>query len=79
MTKTKTTNRALDQLLLSQGDLITRRQVLDSGMSEGELRHRLRPGGPWMVVLPGIYLPATAYLQWASERSRRSCMAGAAA
>jgi hypothetical protein len=56
MTKTKTTNRALDQLLHSQGDLVTRRQALDCGMSEGELRHRLRPEGPWIVVLPGIYL-----------------------
>jgi hypothetical protein len=52
---TKTANRSLDQLLRSQGDLVTRRQALDQGISEGELRHRLRPDGPWTIVLPGIY------------------------
>ena len=53
---TKTTNRTLDQLLRSQGDLMTRRQVLDCGVTEGEMRHKLRPNGPWTVVLPGVYL-----------------------
>jgi hypothetical protein len=51
-----TTNRDLDQLLRGQGDLVTRRQALGCGMSEGELRHKLRPGGPWTAILPGIYL-----------------------
>jgi hypothetical protein len=28
-------------------------------MSEAALRHRLREGGPWQVLLPGVYLAAT--------------------
>ena len=55
MAKTKVTNRALDQLLHGQGDLVTRSQALECGLSEGELRHKLRPDGPWIVALPGIY------------------------
>lgn len=39
-----------------QGDLITRRQVLSTGLSADALRHRLRDGGRWKVVVPGVYL-----------------------
>ena len=28
-------------------------------MSDQALRHRIRPGGPWQVLLPGVYLTAT--------------------
>jgi hypothetical protein len=28
-------------------------------MSEEALRHRLRPGGPWQLMLPGVYLTTT--------------------
>ena len=40
----------------SRGGLITRAQVQAAGWSVGTLRHRIRPGGPWQAVLPGIYL-----------------------
>jgi very-short-patch-repair endonuclease len=39
-----------------QGDLVTRTQALSAGLSKDALRQRLRPDGPWRVVLPGIYL-----------------------
>jgi hypothetical protein len=39
-----------------QGDLITRAQALSSGMTESALQARIRPGGRWKVVLPGVYL-----------------------
>jgi hypothetical protein len=48
-------DRAVDKLLLDQCDLVTRHQALTSGVSEAALRARLRPGGRWTVVLPGIY------------------------
>jgi hypothetical protein len=35
---------------------VSRKQALDAGLSAGALRHRLRPGGPWSVWLPGVYL-----------------------
>lgn len=51
-----TADRALRKILLSQCDLITRHQALDGLMSEAQLRSRLRAGGAWSVILPGIYL-----------------------
>jgi len=49
-------DKAIRELLRNQTDIITRSQVLASGMTVAALRHRLRPGGPWMTVLPGIYV-----------------------
>ena len=42
--------------------MITRRQALSAGLSADALRHRLRDGGPWRVVLPGVYLMHTGGL-----------------
>ena len=41
---------------------MTRSQVLAAGWSVGTLRHRIRPGGPWRAVLPGIYLGSNGAL-----------------
>jgi hypothetical protein len=49
-------DRAVAAVLRKQGGLITRAQVQTAGWSVGTLRHRIRPGGPWQAVLPGIYL-----------------------
>src|SRR5712691_5527728 len=49
-------DRAVAAVLRKQGGLITRTQVLAAGWSVATLRHRLRPDGPWLAVLPGIYL-----------------------
>jgi hypothetical protein len=48
-------DRAAANLLANQCDLITRSQALASGMSLAALRAKVRPGGRWTVVLPGIY------------------------
>lgn len=55
-------DRAVATLLRKQGGLITRAQVLRAGWSEGALRHRIRPDGPWLAVLPGIYLGGNALI-----------------
>jgi hypothetical protein len=49
-------DRAIAAVLRKQGGLITRSQVQAAGWSVGTLRHRIRSGGPWVAVLPGIYL-----------------------
>jgi hypothetical protein len=60
MTRTTRLDRnALEQLLGQQLDVITRHQALDTGMSGSALRQRLRPGGSWRKLLPGVYLAAT--------------------
>jgi hypothetical protein len=66
MTMTRNSARALDEVLRAQNDLLTRAQAL-TGITEAALRHRLRPGGPWRIVLPGVYL-ATAGLPTIGQR-----------
>ena len=50
---------ALEQLLLEQFGVIARHQVPAAGITAGALRHRLRPGGPWRTLLPGVYMDMT--------------------
>lgn len=49
----------LDDLLSKQYRVVTRAQALGAGMTDSALRHRLRDGGPWQIVLPGVYLAET--------------------
>ena len=39
-----------------QRGVISRAQALADGLTEDALRHRIRPGGPWLRLLPGVYL-----------------------
>jgi hypothetical protein len=50
---------AVAELLRRQSGVITRHQTKTCGMSDAALRHRLRGGGPWQLLLPGVYLSAT--------------------
>jgi hypothetical protein len=47
------------ELLKRQDGVITRSQIKGCGMSDSALRHRLRTGGPWQALLPGVYLSAS--------------------
>lgn len=46
---------AVDDLVARQHGLITRSQALLCGLNKQPLRTRIRPGGCWSVLLPGIY------------------------
>jgi hypothetical protein len=46
-------------LLREQYDVITRSQALECGMSPGVVDYRVRNGGPWRIVLPGVYQTVT--------------------
>lgn len=60
MTPTTKINRALlAELLRKQHQVIARRQIITCGMTEGALRARIRPGGAWQRLLPGVYLAVT--------------------
>ncbi len=50
---------ALHRVLSKQDNVISRPEVLNCGMSHAQLRHRIRPGGPWQRLLPGVYLTVT--------------------
>ena len=56
---TRLDHDALDRLLLQQLDVIARSQALSVGVTDNALRHRLRPGGSWRGLLPGVYMAAT--------------------
>jgi hypothetical protein len=50
---------ALRAIVEKQAYVITRTQALAGGLSRHALRHRLRSGGSWQPVLPGVYLTVT--------------------
>jgi hypothetical protein len=49
----------LQAWLRQQGGVIARWQVLECGLTSKALDYRLRPGGQWQRVLPGVYLAET--------------------
>jgi hypothetical protein len=49
----------LERLLRYQYDVVARSQALEYGMTRGAIEHRLKPGGPWRQLLPGVYLTVT--------------------
>jgi hypothetical protein len=50
---------SLDRILFEQLGVIARHQVPATGLTDSALRHRLRPGGPWRTLLPGVFMAAT--------------------
>jgi hypothetical protein len=51
--------RELARLLRKQHMVIARRQALGCGLTVKAVRYRLRPEGPWQVLLPGVYVAHT--------------------
>lgn len=49
----------LRALIGEQEAVVSRAQVLKSGLSRHAVGYRLRPGGPWQPLLPGVYLTVT--------------------
>jgi hypothetical protein len=54
-----TDDRYVQFLLVSQRRVLSREQALACGITRHGLEHRLRAGGPWQKVLPGVYLTVT--------------------
>ena len=50
---------ALNRLLRDQERVISRTEALTCGMPLHQLKYRIRPGGPWQRLLPGVYLTVT--------------------
>ena len=48
--------RALQDLIRRQDSVVTRAQVLRVGLTRHAISHRLRDGGRWKLLLPGVYL-----------------------
>jgi len=43
-------------LLVSQSRVLSRAQAQACGVTDSSIRHRIRQGGPWQRLLPGVYL-----------------------
>jgi hypothetical protein len=50
---------ALEALLRKQDRVLSRTEALRNGLTRRQLEHRIRPGGPWQRLLPGVYLTVT--------------------
>jgi hypothetical protein len=50
---------ALGALLRKQDGIVSRAEALRGGLTDRQLRYRIRPGGPWQQLLPGVYLTVT--------------------
>jgi hypothetical protein len=51
--------QALARVLSRQHKVLAREQAFGCGMTEKAVRYRLRHGGPWQTLLPGVYLAHT--------------------
>jgi hypothetical protein len=47
---------ALEKLIRRQDSVVSRGQALRAGLSRHAIGYRLREGGPWRLLLPGVYL-----------------------
>jgi hypothetical protein len=60
MARSRTLDQAaLARLLRTQHQVVSRDQALACGMTDSTRKYRLRPGGPWQTLLPGVYLTVT--------------------
>jgi hypothetical protein len=48
--------RVLQGLVRRQDSVVTRAQALQAGISRHAISHRLKDGGAWRLLLPGVYL-----------------------
>src|SRR6185437_13681614 len=76
MTTNEQADRTIRAVLRNQGGLITRPQAIAAGWTEGTLRYRTRTGGPWRLVLPGIYLSTNGPLAGGQREIAAALYAG---
>ncbi|HEX5190291.1 MAG TPA: hypothetical protein VFW16_12150 [Streptosporangiaceae bacterium] len=50
------------ETIARQNGLISRAQALSCGLTHQALRYRIRAGGPWQVLVPGVYATFTGAL-----------------
>jgi hypothetical protein len=77
---------ALQKLIQRQDSVVSRAQALRAGLSRHAIGYRLRDGGPWRLLLPGIYLTLPGLpgqTQWDTAAvlyaGRRAVITGSAA
>jgi hypothetical protein len=61
----------LGELLDRQFSVASRGQLLSLGMKDTAMQWRVRAGGPWQALLPGVYLGLTGAPNLPQSRWRR--------
>ncbi|HEY2505991.1 MAG TPA: hypothetical protein VGI58_05715 [Streptosporangiaceae bacterium] len=69
---------AIDWLLRYQHGVLSRAQAISAGMTLAQVRHRVRAGGPWQRLLPGVYLTSTGAPTWEQRQVAALLSAGPA-
>jgi hypothetical protein len=79
-------DKSLIRLLRTQHGVIARGQALECGMTDRMIRYRIRAGGPWRRLLPGVYVTVTGAVSAEQQEMAallhagpRSVLTGAAA
>ena len=57
-------NSDLAWILTYQHGVVSRAQASGCGISDSAIRSRIRRGGPWRRLLPGVYMTATGVPTW---------------
>jgi len=63
-------------LLHSQRGVLTRAQALSCGITANSIEHRIRTGGRWQRLLPGVYLTVTGQASLAQRETAALVYAG---
>jgi hypothetical protein len=55
---------ALDVLLRVNERVVTHAELIELGMPRSTITHRIRPGGPWQRVYPGVVVTHSGTITW---------------
>jgi very-short-patch-repair endonuclease len=65
-----------EKLLARQYGLVSRPQAAEMGLTASGIRHRIRAGGPWQRLLPGVYLTIPGQPSWDQKQMAALLYAG---
>ncbi len=74
--KNTATDQLIEKTLRIQANVIARSQALSAGLTQDALRYRIRSGGPWTRVLPGVYVARSEILSGAQREIAAVLYAG---
>ena len=66
----------LADLLEQQSSVVSRTQLLALGMKDNVMQYRIRRGGPWQTLLPGVYLAVSGVPSFSQKEMAALLYAG---
>ena len=66
----------LADLLEQQSSVVSRAQLLALGMKDNAMQYRVRRGGPWQTLLPGVYLTVSGVPSFSQKEMAALLYAG---